>query len=210
MKYLLAALALLTARVEAAPSRYGYEYHGLAIDLGAGVAIPAADSDYTKNTDVSFKLQLHVGYEIPVHKMVLVAPELSFAFIPVNTDDATFQDNHVDANFQRYRFLAGGRIGLRLGRRVVPYLRIGLGVDHVSGKTTVAVPVIGSQTTSFSSTAFVFEPGLGVQVEIIKHLIAGGVLDFPIAAHDFGKVFGQSQKFTAFDVEIVGYLGYRY
>jgi opacity protein-like surface antigen len=203
------AVTLLLAGAAHAYPKYGYQYNGLAVDLGAGVAIPTADSNYTKDTDVSFKLQINVGYEIPLHPRFLIAPELSFAFLPVNTDDATFQDNRADASFQRYRFLVGARMGLRFGR-FIPYLRLGFGVDHITGKISVTVPIVGTSTSSFSSTAFAFEPSIGLHVEIIKYLFVGVQLGFPIASHDFGKVFGQSQTFTAFDVETIGFIGGRY
>jgi hypothetical protein len=190
--------------------KYDYKYHGLAIDAGGGLAIPLADNHWNDIADTSFKFHLQLGYEIPVHKLVLVAPEISLAIVPVNTDDHTFQDNRLDATFTRFRFLAGGRVGLRLGR-VVPYLRLGLGVDYLSG--SVSFTVLGfTQTQSYTSTAFVIEPAVGAYIEIIHYLVTGIQLGFPVAFHDVGnnRSLAGTQKFTAFDLEIIGFIGFRY
>jgi hypothetical protein len=198
-------LAVVGLAAPAVAAERDYPYHGLAAELGMGVSAPVADKDYKNYADASFKLTMHAGWEFPVLPILLIAPELSFDFVPVNTNDGTFQNRNLDASFQRYRVLFGGRLALRFGR-VTPFLRLAFGVDHVTGKITA--PFFG--VTSYSSTAFGFEPALGVHVEVVKYFVVGAQVSFPVAAHDFGKTLGTSVSFTAFDIDFTGTAGVRW
>ncbi len=197
----------------ASATHVDFPYHGLAIDLDVGLSVPAADGNYRQFADTTLKVGLHAGWEMALHKYFLLEPEIEFDVIPVNTDDGTFNANNIHFNptFTRIRFLAGARIAARFGK-VEPFLRLGFGVDYIGGSV---LPPIGDRK-NFSSTGFVFKPGLGVQGEVWKHVVVGGEVALPVAPHNFGDVapyfnsLGNHGAFTAFDIEIVAYAGFRY
>jgi hypothetical protein len=217
----LALVLLLTSPALANDATHvDFPYHGLAVDLSVALSLPAADNTYTRFADPTARIGINVGWELAVHQYFLIEPELELDIIPVNTDDATFNDNNVHFNpaFNRVRFLIGARLAARI-KKVEPFLRLGFGVDWIGGSV---VPPIGN-TRDFSSAGFAFKPGLGVQGEVYKHVVIGGEIAFPVASHNFGNVdqcggnvvscFNGLQgnvSFTAFDVEIAIYAGFRY
>ncbi len=201
-----AALALLCARTTHAAEHMKV---GFMADFVSGISIPIADGDYKNYADASFKMGVRLGAVLYVHPKFGVAPEFEFDFIPVNSNDATFQNNGLDAQFYRERALFGARF-------IVPfsigsfYARAGLGVDHIGGSVTVNVgPVHAS--SDYSSTGFTFEPGVGVQFNIVKHLVLGVSSGFPIALHDFGSSSPtRNSKFTAVDIDFLAVVGVRF
>ncbi|HEX6834982.1 MAG TPA: hypothetical protein VF334_00340, partial [Polyangia bacterium] len=85
------------------------------------------------------------------------------------------------------------------------YARAMFGVDHIGGTTSVTIA--GARfSTDYSSTGFTFEPGLGIQFNIVKHLVIGFTTGFPIATHDFGN---NKPHFTAVDVDFLAVVGFR-
>ncbi len=194
------ALLLLCARTtHAAPPKMG-----VMVDFVNGISIPIADSDYKNFADASYKLGIRGGVVFYVLPNFGIAPEAEFDFIPVNSNDGTFQNNGFDAQFYRERGLIGSRFIIPFGIGSF-YLRAMFGVYHIGG--TVSVNVIGNRiSTDYSSTGFTFEPGLGVQFNIIKHLVIGLTTGFPIATHDFGN---NKPHFTAVDVDFLAVVGFR-
>jgi opacity protein-like surface antigen len=177
---------------------------GFMADFVSGVSIPIADSDYKNYADASFKMGVRLGVVLYVLPRLGIAPEAEFDFVPVNSNDGTFQKNGVDAQFYRERGLFGARfiIPFQIGSF---YVRAGLGFDHIGG--TTAITVAGARfSTDWSSTGFTFEPGAGVQFNLVKHLVVGFSTGFPIATHDFGN---NKPHFTAVDVDFLGVIGLR-
>jgi len=196
---LAAALVLLCARTTSAAPKMG-----VMVDFINGISIPIADSDYKNFADASYKLGLRGGVVFYVLRNFGIAPEGEFDFIPANSNDSTFQRNGLDAQFYRERGLIGSRFIIPFGIGSF-YLRAMFGVDHIGG--TVSVTVLGNRiSTDYSSTGFTFEPGVGVQFNIIKHLVIGFATGFPIATHDFGS---NKPHFTAVDVDFLAVVGFR-
>jgi hypothetical protein len=194
-----AALLLLLCAAPASAA----EEHGLFIDLAQGVAIPVGDDDYVKFADPSYQFALRVGWELPVAERLRIAPEAALGFVAVHTDDVTFQNRGVDASFYRVRALFGPRFVVPFGVGAF-FWRLGFGVDYLWG--TQRLSLAGASVTEFSSTAFGFVPGLGVQFRVVRHLVLGLTVDFPIAGHDFGV---NRTAFTAVDCELSALAGFR-
>jgi hypothetical protein len=190
-----------------------YTYKGFAADFGVAGSFPVADSDYTSFASPSVKLALHVGWELVVEERFLITPELTFDLVPVNTNDTTYDSKGEDARFQRYRGMIGARFLVRLGVGEL-FARLAFGVDHLTGSITIAIPGFPPShlTSSFSSTAFGFEPGVGVQFAVIRHLVLGLMLSFPVASHDFGKSTSplKPRAFTAADADLAAFAGMRF
>ena len=133
-----------------------------------------------------------------------IAPEAEFDFIPMNSNDSTFQRNNIDAQFYRERGIFGARFIIPFGIGSF-YARAMFGVDHIGG--TTAITIAGARiSTDYSSTGFTFEPGLGIQFNIVKHLVISFTTGFPIATHDFGN---NRPHFTAVDVDFLAVVGFR-
>jgi hypothetical protein len=177
-------------------------------DLVQGISIPIGDGDYKRFADPSYKIGVRLGAVFYISRNLGVAPEGEFDFIPVNTNDATYQNNGLDARFYRVRFLAGGRVIVPFGIGSF-YARVALGVDYLTG----SIGITGLNfSTGYSSTAFTFEPGFGVQFNVYKHLVVGLTTGFPIAAHDTGNkplVNLTNNSFTAVDIDFLAVLGVR-
>jgi hypothetical protein len=193
------ALLLLCAR-----TAYASPKIGVMVDFVNGVSIPIADGDYKNFADASYKLGIRGGVVFYVLPMLGIAPEAEFDFIPMNSNDSTFQRNGLDAQFYRERGIFGARFIIPFGIGSF-YARAMFGVDHIGGST--AVTLAGTRfSTDYSSTGFTFEPGLGIQFNIIKHLVIGFATGFPIATHDFGT---NRPHFTAVDVDFLAVVGFR-
>jgi hypothetical protein len=193
------ALVLLCAR-----TTYAAPKIGVMVDFVNGVSIPIADGDYKNFADASYKLGVRGGVVFYVLPMLGIAPEVEFDFIPMNSNDSTFQRNGIDAQFYRERGIFGARFIIPFGIGSF-YARAMFGVDHIGGST--AVTIAGARfSTDYSSTGFTFEPGLGIQFNIIKHLVIGFATGFPIATHDFGT---NRAHFTAVDVDFLAVVGFR-
>jgi len=193
------ALLLLCAR-----TTYASPKIGVMVDFVNGVSIPIADGDYKNFADASYKLGVRGGVVFYVLPMLGIAPEAEFDFIPMNSNDSTFQRNGIDAQFYRERGIFGARFIVPFGIGSF-YARAMFGVDHIGG--SAAVTIAGARfSTDYSSTGFTFEPGLGIQFNIVKHLVIGFATGFPIATHDFGT---NRPHFTAVDVDFLAVVGFR-
>jgi hypothetical protein len=53
----------------------------------------------------------------------------------------------------------------------------------------------------YGPTAFAVEPGFGLQFHVVRHLVVGFAVDFPIGLFD---------PFTAVDCQLLGFLGVRF
>jgi hypothetical protein len=178
---------------------------GFMLDFVQGVSIPIANNDYKNFADVSYKLGVRIGVVLYLSRYFGFAPEAEFDFIPVNSSDHTFQDNGLDAQFYRERGLFGGRFIVPFGIGSF-YARTLFGVDHIGG--TVSVIPSEQPATHYSSTGFTFEPGAGVQFNVVKHLVVGFATGFPIALHNFNPNNSRS-SFTAVDVDFLAVIGLR-
>jgi hypothetical protein len=178
---------------------------GGLVDFVNGVSVPVSDSDYKDYADASYKLGIRGGVVFFVHPRFNVAAEGEFDFIPINSNDKTFQNNQIDAQFYRERGLIGGRFIVPFGIGAA-YARVMFGVDHIGGTTSVSV--FGQRfSTDWSSTGFTFEPGVGVEFQIVKQLVIGFSSGFPIAIHDFGQ---NKPNFTAVDIDFLAVVGFRF
>jgi hypothetical protein len=190
---------------------------GFMLDIVNGVAIPIADSDYKKYVDPSYKLGLRIGPVLYLHRWFGIAPEFDFDFIPVNSNDGTFQNNGIDAQFYRERGLLGARFIFHFNIGSV-YLRTVLGVDHIGGTTSAGPPGFRA-SVDWGSTGFTIEPSLGVQFNVVRHLVLGFSTGFPIAWHDFStenatvnnilRTYGLNPHFTAVDLDLLFVIGIR-
>lgn len=199
------ALTLLCARTTNAAERLKL---GFMADFVSGVSIPVSDSDYKNFADASFKMGVRAGVVLYVLPNLGIAPEGEFDFIPINTNDARYQNNGLDAQFYRERGLIGARFIVPFGIGSF-YARAMFGVDHIGGSITLN-PAGIRISQDYSSTGFTFEPGVGLQFNIIQHLVVGFSTGFPIALHDFGnRTPTTSQKTTAVDVDFLGVVGVR-
>lgn len=193
------ALLLLCAR-----TTYASPKMGVMVDFVNGVSIPIADGDYKNFADAAYKLGVRGGVVFYVLPRLGIAPEAEFDFIPMNSNDATFQRNGIDAQFYRERGIFGARFIVPFGIGSF-YARAMFGVDHIGGSASVTIA--GAKfSTDYSSTGFTFEPGLGIQFNIVKHLVIGFATGFPIATHDFGT---NKPHFTAVDVDFLAVVGFR-
>lgn len=181
-------------------------------DFVQGISIPIADGNYRKFADPSYKLGVRLGAVFYINRQLGVAPEGEFDFIPINTNDGTYQNNGLDAQFYRVRALVGGRVIVPFGIGSF-YARVGIGVDYITGSIGVNVPIVGRVSTGYTSTGFTFEPGFGVQFNVHKHLVVGITTGFPIAAHDTGSSHPltnlNNSSFTAVDIDFLAVLGVR-
>ena len=193
------ALLLLCAR-----TTYASPKIGVMVDFVNGVSIPIADGDYKNFADASYKLGVRGGVVFYVLPMLGIAPEAEFDFIPMNSNDSTFQRNGIDAQFYRERGIFGARFIVPFGIGSF-YARAMFDVDHIGD--SAAITIAGARfSTDYSSTGFTFEPGLGIQFNIVKHLVIGFATGFPIATHDFGT---NRPHFTAVDVDFLAVVGFR-
>jgi hypothetical protein len=219
-KSLLLAIALVSTLLCAPRSARAYERMrvGFLLDFVTGVSIPISDGDYKRYADPSFKLGLRIGAVLYISSHFGIAPEAQFDFVPVNSNDNTFQNNNIDAQFYRERGLLGARFIIPFGVGSF-YLRAALGVDHIGGSTTAFFGTFRSPSINWSSTGFTFEPGVGLQFNVVRHLVVGFYTGFPIAQHDFGtdnadvntvlRAYNLNPKFTAVDVDFLAQLGLR-
>jgi hypothetical protein len=205
LRLLPVIVLLLCARTTSAAERMKV---GFLIDFVNGVSIPISDSDYKNFSDASFKMGVRFGIVLYVARHFGIAPEGEFDFVPINSSDNRFQNNGIDAQFYRERGLVGGRFIFPFNVGSF-YLRAMVGIDHMHGSTSVT-PLGVRFSTDFSSTGFTFEPGAGVQFNVVKHLVVGFATGFPVALHDFGnRTPASSQKLTTVDVDFLGVIGVR-
>lgn len=202
---LLLAMGLLGARPAHAYREVKVGFMG---DFVQGVSIPIADGNYKRFANPSYKLGLRLGAVFYINRMLGVAPEGEFDYSPVNTNDSTYKDNHLQANFNRVRGLVGGRLIVPFGIGSF-YVRVMFGVDYLTG----SVGVLDAIAVNYSSTGFTFEPGFGVQFNVYKHLVVGLTTGFPIAAHDTGTnrpiLLLNNNSFTAVDLDFLAVVGLR-
>jgi len=202
-------LILLCARTASAAENMKV---GFMIDFINGISVPISDSTYKNYADVSFKTGVRAGVVLYLLRNFGIAPEGEFDFIPVNSDDNLFENNNIDARFYRVRGLIGGRFIIPFGIGSF-YLRTMFGIDHITGSTTVRAGGF-SASSDWSSTGFTFEPGLGIQFNVVRHIVLGFSTGFPIALHDFGSNNQASRllgvnNFTAVDVDFLAVFGFR-
>jgi hypothetical protein len=196
------AIALVAAP---APARAAEEMKvGFMLDFTPGVAIPIGDSTYKHYFDASFQLGFRIGAVLYISRHFGIAPEGEFDFMPLTADSSQFPD-YTHPSIFRERGLFGARFIIPFGIGSF-YARFAMGVDHIGGNYTVNVGPFGA-SASVSSTAFAIQPGLGLQFNVIRHLVVGFATDFPIAWHNFTS--SDNNKFTAVDVDFLAVIGLR-
>jgi hypothetical protein len=208
-------LTLLLSRAALADAVHvDFPYKGFFVDLGLGPTIPVAEDMYKRLADPTAVIGLYTGWELALHKHFMLAPELNLDLIPVNTNDATFNNAGYNASFFRVRFLVGARFVLRFGK-AEPFVRVGFGVDWIGG--TVREPTAGFQG-AFASTGFTFKPAMGFQYEVARYVVVGGQFAFPVSGtHSLGNSYPLfysldvvNNAFTALDFDFMVYAGFRY
>lgn len=198
----LAAALLLCGRTTNAAERLKV---GFMMDFVAGVTVPIADSDYKNFADASFKMGLRLGAVLYITNHFGIAPEGEFDFIYLEPDKNDFpRIANTETVIYRERGIFGARyiINFNVGSF---YLRTLIGVDHIGGTSSVSIAGIHS-STDFGSTGLALEPGMGIQFNVVRHLVVGFTTGFPIAFHDFGN---NTRKFTSADVDFMGVVGLR-
>ena len=210
MKKLILVLALLAAPVARADKLVLHGYGEGAI----GASVPVSDDAYKKFAQATFKFSLRGGLELWLFKKFGFAPELQIDLFPIKTNDGTYRavvngtTVGVDTPFGRYRVLFGGRFIFDFGIGSA-FARFLIGADYINGDesgTLFGVTV----RSSFSSTAFTLQPGVGVNFRFLKYMTAGLSLDLPVAFHDVGRNDAAGiQKFDAIDIDILGTVGFR-
>ena len=212
----LFALILAVSTLLCVSTTHAYEASprtAFMLEFASGVAIPLGDSNYNKFADPSFKLSLRAGVIIYLAHNLGIAPELQFDYIPVNSDDGTYADNHIDVNANRIRALAGGRFIVPFGIGSF-YVRLALGVDYITAEYSGSAAGFTASTTR-SSTAFTLEPGFGVNFNIHRHIMIGLYAGFPIApSHDISITEAGfallTPKFDAVDLDLLATIGFRF
>jgi hypothetical protein len=191
--------SLLVSTVAAAERKLEY-----LVEAGNGISIPVGGDNYKRVADPSYKASLRFALDIPIVAGLRLGPYVQLDGVPINSDDATFENNAADARFGRIRFLVGPDIRYRVIERLDLWLRLGVGVDYVSGNVTSKILAMLSQ--GYSSTVFGFEPSVGATVRVYRMLVVGGSIGFPFAVN---HRFGNFPQFNAADVDIMFTFGVR-
>lgn len=211
---LVAAAVGATGVVPATAEAAGLASVRGVVEADLGASIPAADSSYKKFADPTFKFSLRGGAELWLDARTArhfgVMPEAQIDLIPVKTSDGTYRGLiGIDTPFGRFRFLFGFRALYDFGIGAA-YVRFALGADYLTGTEQASFGTFTART-SFSSTAFTLEPGMGVHFRFLRYGIAGAYVGFPVAFHDFGRTdAGGVRSFTAVDVDLLATLGARF
>jgi len=188
-------------------------------DFAPGITIPISDSEYTKRTDPSFKLSLKAGAIFYVGRHFGISAEGQFDWIPVNSKDSYFASvappgTSIDPTFNRVRFLGGSRFIIPFGIGSV-YFRVALGLDYMTGSTAYHALNLVTFTQDSSSAVFTFEPGFGVQFNVVRHLVLGLYTGFPIMSERTLTIVASGGnaatiQFTPVDVDILAVVGIRF
>jgi hypothetical protein len=189
----LVALLLVAAGIaEARPTKSD----AFVADVGNGVSIPIADSDYNRFADPAYKFALRAGYVFRLTDVIGIAPELGLDVIAVNTDDGTFGNTAFD--WARVRAIGGARLFVyhRLG---YAFARVAVGLDYSTGRFGAF-----GFSTSTSSTGFAFVPEIGAAFKVYKILYVGLTLGFPVGTFSFNRAVGSATTFVGADVDLLG------
>jgi hypothetical protein len=153
------------------------------MDFAPGIAVPIADDGWRGYTGPSFKFSLRIGGELWFHPGIGIAGEVDLDPEPVMTGP--------DGAVGRFRGLVGFRIlfGFRIGAF---FIRHAMGVDYLAH---VRAPGVFE-----AEGRLAVEPGMGVQFRVVRHLVVGFAVDFPIAFYS---------PYLATDVQFLGFLGIR-
>ena len=175
-------LALLLLTLPSAAEARRIESRFL-LDLAPGITVPIADGGWRGDTGPSFKLSLRVGGELWVGRGFGIAGE-----VDLDPEPLMRSDGHV---LGRVRGLVGLRLLFGFGVGAF-FIRHAIGVDYINDIQT-------TPDTRGGSAALAVEPGLGMQFRVVRHMVVGFAVDFPIAFH---------YNFAA-DVQFLGFLGVR-
>jgi hypothetical protein len=153
------------------------------MDFAPGITVPIADDGWRAYTGPSFKFSLRIGGELWFHPGIGIAGEVDLDPEPVMTSP--------DGAVGRFRGMIGFRIlfGFRIGAF---FIRHAIGGDYLAHYRAPGV---------FDAQAgLAVEPGMGVQFRVVRHLVVGFAVDFPIAFYT---------NTFATDVQFLGFLGIR-
>jgi hypothetical protein len=160
------------------------------LDGAFGVTFPIADSAYRGSYFPSPELSLRLGAELWFSRHFGIAPEGAIDIVPV------IDSVRGDVDFTRLRLLFGLRVLFGFGRGHAFFLRGVLGAEawfFVDRGGVVRGNIV----------AFVFEPGLGLQFHVARHMVVGFAADFPVVPHDYAPSRVQV------DADLLFFLGLR-
>ena len=157
------------------------------LDIAPGITVPIADDGWRGYTGPSFKFSLRIGGELWIANGFGIAGEVDLDPEPVMTSDG------VQGRFR-------GMIGFRLlfGFRIGAFF-----IRHAIGGDYLARFHPRGGTVDVNPGALAVEPGMGVQFRVVRHLVIGFSVDFPIAFYETNN-----GPFAA-DVQFLGFLGVR-
>jgi hypothetical protein len=153
------------------------------MDFAPGIAVPIADAPWRAYTSPSFKFSLRVGAELWLARGFGIAGEVDLDPEPLITTDRVQG---------RFRGMVGFRLLFGFGIGAF-FIRHAIGADYISR--------IPSGNILEAQAALAVEPGVGVQFRVIRHMVVGFTVDFPV---------GFFQSLTAVDVQFLGFLGARF
>jgi len=154
------------------------------MDFAPGLAVPIADRPWRDYTGPSFKFSLRVGGELWVARGFGIAGEFD-----LDPEPLMRSDGHV---LGRFRGLIGLRLLFGFGVGAF-YIRHAMGVDYINDIQT-------SLDARAGSAALAVEPGVGVQFRVVRHLVVGFDVAFPMAFY---------YNFAA-DAHFLGFIGIRF
>jgi hypothetical protein len=196
----LSALSAFPSGAAAEPRKLEY-----LVEVGNGIGIPIGGDSYNRVADPSYVASLRFALGIPIVGGLRLGPALELDGSPVNSDDATFENNFLDARFARVRFYVGPDVRYRVIPRLDLWFHFLVGLDHADGNVTSKLLVNVSQ--GYSSTVFGFVPAIGATVGVWRMLVVGLGIAFPFAVN---HRFGNATPFNAADAELSLLLGARF
>jgi len=189
---LFSAAFVLPGRAMAYQKDIGGGY-GLYLEPAFGFMVPAADDDYDRMVDISFKLAfLRIGYLFKAGPVYL-GPELASDFTPYS------HDLPGDPHFFRIRTLAC----LRLVIPMPPHPRI-----HLLFRAGVGLGVVWADYEGWhdrhveDDAGFVMDMAAGVEYQVHRRITLGMTLGFPVG------VYPDDYDFVTFDIDFLWHVSF--
>ena len=202
MKSLLASLCAVLLILLATASAHA---QGTAFaEIVGGLASPLGDEDYEDFVNNSIKLGVRAGVyrSQPLSGGAHLALEVGadWALADNDLDD----DPNVEAPFHRVRVLAGARVNVGLARKASLFVRVGAGLDYVTG----SISAFGI-TVDDDDIGLGFEAGGGIVVETGGYTV-GMQLALPIAWHDDDDTEAPLYEYTSYELDLLATVGARF
>ncbi len=172
------------------------------LEVLGGLAIPAANNNWTNTVDTSPKLGARAGAvgDSGLGGMIQAdwTPE------NLNTSGGSFGVGSADIALHRFRILGDLTVHHRVLPKLIVSARVGAGVDIAHASATFTL--LGNTTSSSDTNAgFAFELGGGLWYEL-GDLQVGGELALPISSHSkHGNATDGNYTFdyTSYDVDLL-------